>query len=99
MSLASRFRVRRKLHLLWTFTTDERHARHTNRKSGLSPTLLVILYGIVYTYDNTHALELQAFFGSLLCLQEFCIARRGCFSIPDDSIHQKFSAFYGQASR
>ena len=29
MNLASRFRVRRKLRPLWTFTTDERHARHT----------------------------------------------------------------------
>ena len=32
MNLASRFRVRRKLRPLWTFTTDERHARHTAKQ-------------------------------------------------------------------
>ena len=37
MNLASRFRVRRKLRPLWTFTTDERHARHTTISGRGSP--------------------------------------------------------------
>ena len=36
MNLASRFRVRRKLRPLWTFTTDERHARHTAKSPARS---------------------------------------------------------------
>ena len=31
VNLASRFWVRCELRLLWTFTTDERHARHTHQ--------------------------------------------------------------------
>ena len=31
VNLASRFWVRCELRLLWTFTTDERHARHTKK--------------------------------------------------------------------
>ena len=30
-SLASRYRLRWQLRPLWTFTTDERHARHTHQ--------------------------------------------------------------------
>ncbi len=39
LKLASRFRVRRQLRPLWTFTTDVWHARHTTKKavSSLPP--------------------------------------------------------------
>ena len=34
-SLASRYRLRWQLRPLWTFTTDERHARHTKEQKDL----------------------------------------------------------------
>ena len=50
MNLASRFRVRRKLRPLWTFTTDERHARHTTKRHGLPQTIPILSFSV---YDAT----------------------------------------------
>lgn len=36
MKLASRYRVRRQLRPVWTFTTDIWHARHAHEATGLS---------------------------------------------------------------
>ena len=37
INLGSRLGVRRQLRPLWTFTTDERHARHTAKARSISP--------------------------------------------------------------
>ena len=42
MNLGSRYRVRRQLRPLWTFTTDWRHARHTTKAEDVFAVLCLV---------------------------------------------------------
>ena len=74
MNLASCFRVRRKLRPLWTFTTDKRHARHTEKRRGMPEACRAVLSS--FAMFSQRLSFFAALFALLVCDAAGCLASR-----------------------
>ena len=61
VNLGSRYGVRWQLRPLWTFTTDRRHARHTQKKPSLRMAFNYALYSAILSRDFSNSQPSAAF--------------------------------------